>query len=176
MSELSTLARPYAEAAFKRAKEVGATGVWSDSLAFLSALLQDKELRKIVDNPRVSQEQLTALMLDICQDNIHDEAINLLKVLIENGRLKLLPQVAELYEQYKAEDEGYVNVDIYSAYPMTKDEQKKYVKTLEKLLDRKVNATLKTDKNLIGGVLAKAGDKVIDCSISGRLHQLAKRL
>ncbi len=176
MSELSTLARPYAEAAFKRAKEVHSAKDWSESLAFLSAVMQDKELRTIIDNPRVGQQQATQLMLDICQEHIHDEAVNLLKVLIENGRLTLVPQIAELFEQYKADDEGYVNVDLYTAYALTKAEENKYVKMLEKQLGKKVIASVSIDKTLIGGVLAKAGDKVLDGSISGQLHQLAKRL
>ncbi len=115
-------------------------------------------------------------MLDICEGQIHDEAVNFLKVLIENDRLKLLPQIAELYEQYKADDEGYVNVEVYSAYPLTKDEEKKYVAMLEKQLNKKVHATVSVDKSLVGGIRAKAGDKVIDGSISGQLQQLAKRL
>jgi len=176
MTELSTLARPYAQAAFKRAKEVGAAGVWSDSLAFLAQVMQDKALQTVVDNPRVEKERLLQLMLDISKGYIHDEAENFLKILIENDRLNLIPQISVLYEQYKAEDEGYINVDLYSAYPITKDEQKKFVTSLEKLLSKKVNATVKVDKTLIGGIVAKAGDKVIDSSISGQLHQLEKRL
>jgi F-type H+-transporting ATPase subunit delta len=176
MTELATLARPYAEAAFKRAKEVGATGVWSDSLAFLAQIMRDKALQAVVDNPKIEQEKLTQLLLDICQGYIHDEAENFLKVLIENGRLNLLPQIAELYEQYKADDEGYVNVDLYSAYSIGKQEQQRIVKSLEKLLAKKVNASVKINKDLIGGIVAKAGDKVVDFSISGQLHQLAKRL
>ncbi len=176
MTELATLARPYAEAAFKRAKEVGAAGVWSDSLAFLAQVMQDKELRAVVDNPRVEKGRLTQLLLDICQGHIHDEAENFLKVLVENDRLTLLPQVAEIYEQYKAEDEGYVNVNLFSAYSISKEEQTKIVKSLEKLLAKKVNASVKINKDLIGGIVAKAGDKVVDFSISGQLHQLAKRL
>jgi F-type H+-transporting ATPase subunit delta len=114
--------------------------------------------------------------LDICQDQVDAEACNLLKLLIENGKLKLLPKIAELYEEYKADDEGYVNVDLYSAYALSKAEQNKYVAMLEKLLNKKVNAVVAVDKSLIGGILAKAGDKVIDSSVSGQLHQLAKRL
>ncbi len=176
MTELATLARPYAEAAFKRAKEVGAAGIWSDSLSFLALVVQDKELQAVIDNPRVTKEQLTQLMLDICQGHIHDEAEDFLKILIENDRLKLVPQIAEIYEQYRADDEGYVNVELYSAYAITKEEQKKIVKSLEKLLHKKVNASVNVQKDLIGGVVAKAGDKVVDFSISGQLHQLAKRL
>ena len=176
MTELSTLARPYAEAAFKRAKETGAAGAWSDSLAFLSLVMQDKELAAIIDNPRVGKEQASRLMTDICAGHIHDEAVNFLKILIENDRLNLVPHIAELFEQYKADDEGYVNVDIQSAYALTKEEEKKYVAMLEKQLNKTVHARVTIDKTLIGGIRAKAGDKVFDGSISGQLQQLAKRL
>lgn len=176
MAELSTLARPYAEAVFKRAKQANAASAWSDALHFLSAVGQDSDLAKIVSNPSVGKERSTKLLLDICQDQIHDEAKNLLKLLVENGKLQLLPNISVLYEQCRAEDEGYVNVDLCSAYALTKAEQNKYVAMLEKQLGKKVNVTVSVDKALIGGILAKAGDKVIDGSIRGQLHQLAKRL
>jgi F-type H+-transporting ATPase subunit delta len=176
MAELSTLARPYAEAAFKRAKEANASQAWSDSLMFLSVVAKDEALSAIIKNPRVSKPNTAQLMLDICQDQIHDEAKNLLKVLIENDKLPLLPQISVMYEQCRADDEGYINVDLLSAYSLTKAEQSKYVAMLEKLLNKKVNASVSVDKSLIGGILAKAGDKVIDGSVRGQLHQLAKRL
>jgi len=176
MAEISTLARPYAEAAFKRAKETGTSSQWTDSLTFLSLVIKDEALSAIVKNPRVGKHATAQLILDICQGQIHEEAKNLLKVLIENDRLRLLPAIAVMFEQRKADDEGYVNVDLYSAYSLTKSEQGKYVAMLEKLLHKKVNASVSVDKSLIGGIIAKAGDKVIDGSIKGQLHQLAKRL
>lgn len=176
MTELATLARPYAEAAFKRAKETGNSGVWADALQFLSAVVLDSNMAAIVNNPRIDRDKILQLLLDICQDQINDEVKNLLKLLMENGKLKLLPNISALYEEYKANDEGYVNVDLYSAYALTKAEQHKYVAMLEKQLSKKVNATVSVDKSLIGGILARAGDKVIDGSVSGQLHQLAKRL
>jgi len=176
MTELATLARPYAEAAFKRAKETGTTGEWADSLQFLATVVQDADMAAIVNNPRIASERVLQLLLDICQEQVSDEVKNLLKLLMQNGKLKLLPTIATLYEESKANDEGYVNVDLYSAYALTKAEQNKYVAMLEKQLSKKVNATVTIDKSLIGGILAKAGDKVLDGSVSGQLHQLAKRL
>ncbi|MGY6276748.1 F0F1 ATP synthase subunit delta [Methylomonas sp. MgM2] len=176
MTELVTLARPYAEAAFKRAKESGTTGTWAEALQFLSTVLQDADMTAIVNNPKVSSDRLLQLLLDISQDQIDDEVKNLLKLLVQNGKLKLLPHISVLYEEYKANDEGYVNVDLYSAYALTKAEQSKYVAMLERYLNKKVNASVSVDKSLIGGIRAKAGDKVIDGSVSGQLHQLAKRL
>lgn len=176
MAELSTLARPYAEAAFKRAKQTNSAKAWSDALQFMSAVAQDFQLAEILGNPRIAKHKIESLLLDICQDQIHDEAKNLLKILVENGKVTLLPKISALYEELKAEDEGYVNVDLYSAYSLTKAEQGKYIAMLEKQLNKKINATVSVDKSLIGGILAKAGDKVIDGSIRGQLHQLAKRL
>ena len=176
MSELATLARPYAEAVFKRAKESGNSQEWSDNLAFLSAILQDEGLAAIVNNPRVEEDKLTALLLEICQDQTTGEANNFLKLLIENGRLKLAPQIAELFEKYKAEDEGYVDVDVITAYALTKAEEQSFATSLKKKLNKKVNISTSVDKALIGGFLVKAGDSVIDGSINGQLQQLAKRI
>jgi len=176
MTELATLARPYAEAAFDRAKESGATAQWAQALQFLALVLEDPNMTGIVSNPRVGADKLLQLLLDICQDQVAEEVKNLLKLLVQNGKLKLLPTISKLYEECKANDEGYVNVDLFSAYALTKTEQNKYVAMLEKQLRKKVNATVHVDKTLIGGILAKAGDKVLDGSVSGQLQQLAKRL
>ena len=176
MSELATLARPYAEAAFKRAKESDSSQEWSDNLTFLAAIMQDESLAAIVNNPRVGEDELKQLLLDICQDQVTGEAVNFLKLLIENGRLNLTSQIAELFENYKAEDEGYVDVDVITAYALTKAEEQKFATSLKKKLDKKVNISASVDSSLIGGYLVKAGDTVIDGSISGQLQQLAKRI
>lgn len=176
MSELSTLARPYAEAVFKRAIESNSAAEWSEILAFLSVVIQDEEMSVVIANPKVSQEQLTQLLLDICQDQLKEEGINLVKLLIQNDRIILTPQIATLYESFKAEHEGYVDVEVMSAYALSKEEQKKFATVLEKKLDKKVHITTSIDKSLIGGFLAKAGDTVIDGSIKGQLQQLAKKL
>ncbi len=176
MSELSTLARPYAEAVFKTAIENKSVPQWSDMLEFLSVVMQDKEMTAVVINPKVNHEQLTQLLLDICQDQLTKEGVNLLKLLVQNDRLLLAPQIFDLYESFKAEHEGYVDVEVISAYALSKDEQKKFANTLEKKLDKKVHITTSIDKTLIGGFLAKAGDTVIDGSIRGQIQQLAKKL
>ncbi len=176
MSELSTLARPYAEAVFKRAIESKTTSEWSDMLSFLTVVIQDEELAAIVANPKVTTEQLTTLLLDISQDQLSEEGVNLVKLLVENDRVILTPEIAVLYESFKAEHEGYVDVEVTSAYALTKEEQNKFAKTLEKKLNKKVHITTSIDKALIGGFLAKAGDTVIDGSIKGQLQQLAKKL
>ena len=176
MSELATLARPYAAAVFKRAKETHATAKWSQSLAFMSAVLMNKDISVVVDNPKVNKQRLLELMLDICQDHINDENENFLKLLIHNNRLNLLTPIAKLFEAYKAEDEGYIDVEVISAYSLSKEAKHDLTTTLEKTLGKKTHMNVTVDKSLIGGVLVRAGDKVIDGSIRGRLQQLAKRL
>ena len=176
MSELATLARPYAAAVFKRAKETHATAKWSQSLAFMSAVLMNKDISVVVDNPKVNKQRLLELMLDICQGHINDENENFLKLLIHNNRLNLLTSITKLFEAYKAENEGYIDVEVISAYSLSEEAKHDLTTTLEKTLGKKIHMNVTVDKSLIGGVLVRAGDKVIDGSIRGRLQQLAKRL
>ncbi len=176
MSELATLARPYAAAAFKRAKETGTDGKWSKSLAFMSAVLSDKAIVAIVDNPKVGSARLSALMLDICKEQVDTEVENFLKLLVQNNRLKLLPAIAEIFESFKAEDEGYVEVEVLTAYAFSKEAKQDFASKLEKTLNKKVHMNISVDKSLIGGVLVRAGDRVIDGSIRGQLQQMQKAL
>ena len=176
MSELATLARPYAEAVFKRAKESGAAEKWSEMLLFLATVVKDKELSAVIDNPKFSKANLSRLMLDVCQEQIDAEGVNFLKLLIHYDRLPLVPLIATLYEQYRSEDEGYVDVDVLTAYVFSKEEEKQLATTLKKTLNKDLRLNMEIDKTLIGGILVRAGDIVIDGSIRGQLQQLAKRL
>ncbi len=99
MTELITLARPYAEAVFDRAKEAGKTEQWSSMLAFLAAVVRDREMAAIIDNPKVSDEDLIRLLLDICGEQIDVEGANLIKLLVDNGRLTIVSYIARLYEE-----------------------------------------------------------------------------
>ena len=176
MSEQATLARPYAAAVFKRAKETDATATWSQSLAFMSAVQKNEDISVVIDNPKVNKERLSALMLDICQEHINEENGNFLKLLVHNNRLMLLPVIAKLFEAYKAEDEGYVEVEVFTAYALSKEAKQKFTTTLEKTLGKKILMNVAVDKSLIGGVLVRAGDRVIDGSIKGRLQHMQKAL
>jgi len=176
MSELATIARPYAEAVFKRAKESKQTQNWSDMLAFLAIVVQDMEMLAIINDPKVNNATLLQLLLDVCQEQLDKEGINLLKLLVQNSKLKIVPHIEKLFEAYKAEDEGYVEVEVKSAYALSKEEKDNLAATLEKTLTRKVHMTVQVDKTLIGGILARAGDIVIDGSIKSQLQQLAKSL
>ncbi len=176
MSELATLARPYAVAVFKRAKETDSTKNWSKNLAFLAAVLSDEAISGVVDDPKIGKSKLSTLLLDICQDQIDKEGGNFLKLLIENNRLSLIAAIAEIFETYKAEDEGSIDIDVTTAFAFTKESKQNFNVTLEKAFGKKINMKIAVDSSLIGGVLVRAGDQVIDGSVRGQLQQLAQRL
>lgn len=176
MSELATLARPYAAAVFKRAEESGTTEKWSQSLAFMSAVLNDENISSVIDNPNVSKQRLSALILEICEGQVDGEGSNLLKLLVHNGRLTLVSTIAKLFEVYKSEAEGYVDVEVFTAYEFSKEDQYHFTEALEKSLGKKAHTNVIVDKSLIGGVLVRAGDRVIDGSIRGQLQHMQKTL
>ena len=176
MSELTTLARPYAEAAFKRAKETGSTEKWSDQLAFLSSVMSDDQMKKAASNPKVRRENLVRSFLDLCDGQIDAEGQNFVRLLIQNGRLNLLGVISNLFGEYRAEDEGYVDVDVASAYELSEEEKAKLSNTLDATLRRQSRLNVSVDKNLIGGVYIRAGDRVIDASVRGQIERLAKSL
>jgi F-type H+-transporting ATPase subunit delta len=176
MSELATLARPYAVAVFKRAKETDSTQKWSENLAFMAAVLSNTDISVVIDNPKIDKQALSALVLDICQGQVDAEAENLLQLLVHNNRLTLVPVIATLFEAYKTEDAGYVDVEVFVPYAFSKEEKPKFASTLEKTLGKKVNMNVTIDKSLIGGVLVRAGDRVIDVSIRGQLQHMQKTL
>ena len=176
MSELATLARPYAVGVFKRAKETDSAKAWSNNLAFLAAVLSDQSISCVINDPKISKSQLSTLLLDICEGQIDQEGSNFLKLLIENNRLSLITAIAEIFETYKAEDEGSIEVDVTTAFAFTKESKQIFNTTLEKAFGKKINMKIAVDSSLIGGVLVRAGDQVIDGSVRGQLQQLAQRL
>ena len=176
MSELATLARPYAVAVFKRAKETDSAKTWSKNLAFLATVLTDKSISGVIDDPKVGTSALSTLLLDICEGQLDQEGSNFLKLLIENNRLSLIAAIAEIFETYKAEDEGSIDVDVTTAFAFTKESKQHFNATLEKTFGKKINMKIAVDLSLIGGVLVRAGDQVIDGSVRGQLQQLAQRL
>ena len=176
MSELATLARPYAEAIFESAKENKSTEKWSLVLQTLDHAMDNKMLSAAVDNPRVDPDALSDLLIRVCKDNGGKEAESLIKLLLRNNRFNLIEQIRELFEKMKADDEGYVEVDVKTAFPLTAKNESQLTTMLVKMLKRDVRLSTEEDESLIGGVLIKAGDLVIDGSLRGQVQKLAKRL
>ncbi|VAX10449.1 ATP synthase delta chain [hydrothermal vent metagenome] len=174
--ETTTIARPYAEAVFGRASESDKLDHWSDALGLLAAIVQDDKVAAAITNPKLESGQRVALMLDICGKHLDEEGQNLVRLLVRNGRLGVLPEIASLYEGLKNESQGTLDVQVTSAYKVTAAQEKKLAAALKKRLDREIRVTSEIDSELIGGVLIRAGDLVIDGSVQGRLRKLATEL
>lgn len=175
MAENVTIARPYAEAIFALADASGALGRWSQTLAVMAAVAANPELRTASGDPNLSADQVYGLFAGACGD-LATEAQNLLRVLIENGRLATLPEIRDIYEELKNEREGVVEASITSAYPLDSGQLSALVAELEQRFKRKVKPQVDVDATLIGGVRMQVGDEVIDGSVRGKLAAMAVAL
>lgn len=176
MAENTTIARPYAEAVFKLAQEKGDLKGWSDKLQLIGAVASSPEMDALIGNPKVSKEQLSKLIVDICGDKLDASGKNFVTLLVENGRIGVVSEIAALYELSRAEAEGSVEAEAISAFPLTGDQQKSIIDALSRRLGRKVELVCKVDSSLLGGAIIRSGDLVIDGSASSRLSQLAKAM
>ena len=176
MAEISTLARPYAQAAFELAKSQKALSKWSEMLGLLSAIVEDKRVYGLIGNPKASKELISGLIIDVAGQKLNAQAQNFVKLLVENGRLRLLPQVAVLFEAFKADEESTLQAEVISAFELSSEQKSKIAAALKKRLGREVTVVTSVNANLLGGAIIRAGDLVIDGSASGQLNKLASTL
>lgn len=176
MADYNTLARPYAKAAFEYALSEGKLAEWSVMLGQVADVASNKEVAKFLLNPSLSSDAKAALFLEICKAKIDDKSSNFIKLLSEKSRLPLIPVIAGMYEAFKAEQERTVEAVITSAFKLEADQQKLLVEALRKRLDCEVTLKVEIDKRLIGGVIIRTGDLVIDGSIRGKIAKLAESL
>ena len=176
MAELSTLARPYAKAAFEYAVEAKDLQGWSDSLALAVSVAQQSEVEKLLSSPSATALEQAQAVQDICGDELATACQNFISILSENRRLQLLPQISHQFEIMKANLEKAVDVDVVAAADLDAAQQKALSDALSAKLERKVNLQVSLDKSLLGGAVIRAGDTVIDGSIRGRLTKLAESL
>jgi len=176
MAEKSTIARPYAQAIFDQAAASKQFAQWSENLALASLVAQDSGMQGVIGNPRLSNAQLVELFIGVCGDNFSDAAKNLIGLLAENGRLTVLPEITAMYEAYRAEAEKTVQAEVISAFPVTSAQQTSIKKALKKRLGREVELVCKTDNSLVGGAIIRAGDMVIDGSVTAQLEKLTHAL
>ena len=176
MAELATIARPYAEAVFRLAKQGNALPAWSDALNLIATVYQDPQMQAVTANPKVTSADVERLMLAICGERIDDVARNLIQLLVHNRRLSVLAEIRELFEQLKLEDEGKLDAKISSAFPMEDAQRNQVVNLLSSRFKRKINAIVTVDPDLIGGIKVEVGDKVWDASVRGRLQTMAATL
>jgi F-type H+-transporting ATPase subunit delta len=171
MAEPSTVARPYAEAAFRLADGAGALAKWAEMLAALAQVVADERVRAAITDPNRSGAKAAGLIIAILSGKMSGEAENFVRVLAENGRLELMGEIREQFAALKNEREGVVEAEVISAFDLDAGVQR-----LEKKTGRKVKATVRVDKELIGGVKIVIGDKVIDGSARGQLGALENAL
>ena len=176
MAELSTLARPYAKAAFEYAVERDALATWYEQLATVAAVVADKGMAAVLHNPSLTAAQQAGKLGEVCGDVLSNEVRNFISILATNKRLALLPEIFSLFGQYKANREKTVDVEVVSAFDLDQAISDKLAQALGSKLERQVNVQTSTDNNLIGGVLIRAGDMVIDGSVRGRLDKLAEAM
>lgn len=176
MAELTTLARPYARAAFEFARDQKDLGGWSASLRLAAAVTADDTVALVLASPSMTAEQKSTAYITVCGDKLNASQQNFIKVLAENKRLPLLSEIFQLYELYKANQEKTVEVSVESAFAIDAALTEKLKKALGKKLDREINLVTAVNKDLIGGALIRAGDTVIDGSIRGRLAKLAEAM
>ncbi len=184
MAELLTIARPYAEAAFKLATDTSANAggdvskslaSWSDALGRLSSVVSRPELQALLGNPKVSSAQLVTLVGE-ASGSITEHQRNFLTVLANQERLTTLPGVVTHFTELRNKHEATIEAEITSAFPVSDEQLKSIVATLTSKYGKKITATVKVDNSLIGGVSIRVGDEVTDVSVRGKLAQLKASL
>lgn len=175
MAELATIARPYAEALF-RVAQGGNLQAWSETVAEMAAVAAFSEVKELASNPRLTDKQIAETFLSVLKSSVSPEAKNLVDALVENGRLALLPEIAEQFKLLVHQQQGSADAAISSAFPMEGAQVADLVAALEKKFGRKLNASVTVDPSLIGGVRVVVGDEVLDTSVRAKLQQMQTAL
>ena len=176
MAEPSTVARPYAEAAFRLADQAGALAKWSEMLAALAQVAENERVRTAIADPNLSDARVAGVFISILSGKLSGEAENFVRVLARNDRLSLLPEMRRQFEVLKNEREGVIEAEVQSAFELDEAQLKDLVQRLEKKTGRKVRPHVSVDRELIGGVKIVLGDKVIDGSARAQLSALETAL
>lgn len=175
MSELTTIARPYAKAAFEFAVEHKAVDQWLGMLEFAAEVSRNDTIASLISSA-LAADQLTNVFVGVCGEQLNEHGQNLIRVMAENGRLGVLPAVVAEFHLLKAEQEKTVRVEVVSATELTDQQKANIQASLEKRLARNVKLNCSIDASLMAGVLIKAGDLVIDGSLRGKLDRMADAL
>ena len=176
MADKTTVARPYAKAAFEQASEDKRLVQWSEALRRAAAVVQDPRVANLLGNPQVTPVQLAQLVIDIAGPRLDEDERNFVNTLAQNRRLAYLPEISALFDQLKDQAEGVVDVTVTSAAPIDAAQQRALSTALERKLKRSVRLHCATDPALIGGAVLRAGDLVIDGSVLARLNRIAYEL
>lgn len=176
MAEVKTVARPYAKAAFEVAREQGSVAQWADMLDVLADATKQPKLAAALQNPAFSAQEKASALAQVCEEVVTEQGKAYLLSLAENKRLLLLPAIAELFTQFKLNFEKAVDVTVTSAFPLSAEQEQALAESLGKKLDRQIKLTSATDAALIGGVIIRTGDLIIDGSVRGKIAKLAEAI
>ena len=176
MADKTTIARPYAKAAFEEARGENRLGPWSDSLHVAAAVVTDDRVEALLGNPRVTSSELAQLVIDIAGPQLGDHGGNFVRTLAENHRLAYLPEISTLFDELKDEVEKIVDVTVTSASPLDDSQRQTLTAALERKLKRGIRMQCHTDPSLIGGAVLQAGDLVIDGSLRTQLNRITYEL
>ena len=171
MAELATIARPYAEGLFRVAKS-GNLATWSDLVSEMAAVAALPDVKSFASNPKLTDQQIVETFLSLLKSKVYAQAKNFVGMLVENGRLTLLPEIGMQFHELKIAAQGVADAAITSAFELTDAQVKNLVATLEKKLGRKLNPFVKVDSALIGGVRVAVGDEVLDTSVRAKLQRM----
>lgn len=173
MAELNTIARPYAVALFRLAKEAGTLSIWSERLAKLQVIAQNKQAQEVVANPQFSANKVQAFLLDLLGADKNAELENFIAEVLANRRFAVLPEIGQMFEELKAASENQIDAQIESAYALTDVQLADLVEVLSQQFQGKVKAEVSVNDALIGGVKITLGDLVVDASVQGKLAALS---
>jgi F-type H+-transporting ATPase subunit delta len=176
MAELTTLARPYAKAAFEVALAANKLQAWFEALDVSAAVADQDQVKKALGTSGLSAEQKAAVFVKVCGEQMDEKVKNFIHTLARNKRLALLPYIRDLFAKMKAQQEKIIDVEVTAAYELPVDLINKLAQSLSAKLNRSVNVNSSVDASLLGGVIIHTGDMVIDGSVRGRLAKLAEAL
>jgi F-type H+-transporting ATPase subunit delta len=176
MAEAATIARPYAKAAFMSARDTKALPAWSQALQKSSALVADARVADLLTNPKMSIDQVVSMFAGLGGDPIDAHWQNFVRLLAQNKRLHVLPDITARFELLRAQYENELDVQVTSAVAMSGAQQTTLSTALKKRFKRDIRMSTSIDPTLLGGAVIRAGDLVIDGSINGRLQRMASDL
>jgi F-type H+-transporting ATPase subunit delta len=171
MAELATLARPYADALFQVAVK-GDLKQLTAQVDALAMVVGDDRLRQFAEDPKAQAGQVFDVITAAVNQPLSDAVQNLLKTVIDNGRLLVLPEIVAQFHTLANAHSGVSDATVYSAFPIEPAQLGEVVTTLEKRFGRKLNATVQVQPELIGGIRVVVGDEVLDTSVKARLEQM----
>ena len=174
MADFTTAARPYAKAVFEMAQESSEFDSWSGKLAFWSAVVQSPEMAERLAMPGLTHQDRASMIEKVTGDELNDKGRNFIRLLSENNRLSLIPDIHGIYEDLRSDAEGEIEATVTSAFELTDAQSDKIIAALSKRLNRKVRIVNEVDSDLIGGAIIRAGDLVIDGSLKGRVENLER--